>query len=435
MTDFTAPATRTVKVKVRHSIDCKHRNEGTEFRGCDCPKALSIYEGAGSGSNKLISAKTRSWAKAEDLAQEYRDRFNPDKQELKRLRAVKEAQQVSIEEAVSIYYGDMKVRQCSPGTIGMARSLFGHIDPETKAITKNGHLFNWLSTLTVNDRPTCVADLNPAHLTAWRSTWEFGDYTAAQRWGMVKGFLNFCEVQGWISVSPARKIRRLEYEKGSRTAIFTDHEYNRILEAVAQYAPENRPEETRKVWQQRLTTFVELLRWSGMAMIDAVQYRPELVDSDGVLQYRRKKTDILATVPLPQHLIVLLRDVPLEKDSVGTSMPFRMKHYSAHSDTVTWRKRLFKLFDLAGIKSVRTEQGTMRRPHPHMFRDTFAVGMLRHGAKLHTVSKMLGHSKTTITEQAYLPWCSELKEAHIADARKALAQATPKKSRLRVINR
>jgi integrase len=427
-------STRTVKVVVRHAADCKDKKKGHEWRGCKCRKSLRIYEGAGTGTNKTVSAKTRSWAKAEDLAQEFRDRFNPDKQELKRLRAVKEREQVTIEEAVALYCADMIVRLGDNGTVGMARSLFGHIDPETKAVNKNGHLFDWLSTLSVTDRPTSIADINPAHVTAWRSTWKFGDYTAAQRWGMVKGFFNFCETQGWIQVSPARKIRRLEYEKGSRTAIFTDDQYTKILESVAEYDPENRPEETRKVWQQRLTTFVELLRWSGMAMIDAVQFRPELVDGDGVLQYRRQKTDILATVPLPEHLIIMLRDVPMERDSFGPSMPFRMKHYTAHSDTVTWRKRLFKLFDLAGIKSVRTEQGTMRRPHPHMLRDTFAVSHLRHGAKLHTVSKMLGHSKTTITEQAYLPWCSELKEAHIADARKSLAQATPKKSRIRVIN-
>jgi integrase len=171
-----------------------------------------------------------------------------------------------------------------------------------------------------------------------------------------------------------------------------------------------------------------------MAMVDAVQFRPEQVDADGVLRYRRQKTDILATVVLPPHVIALLRNVPMERDSVGPSMPFRMKDYSAHSDTVTWRKRLFKLFDLAGIKSVRTERGTMRKPHPHMLRDTFAVWHLRQGAKLHTVSKMLGHSKTTITEQAYLPWVKELEEAHIIDARKSLAHAIPKAKDNRVVN-
>jgi integrase len=421
-----APITRTVKVVVRHSAKCKDKQEGETWRRCNCRKSLRIYEGGGSGKNRLVSAKTRSWEKAEDLAQEYLDSFDPDKQELKRLRAAKEREQVTIEEAVASYCADMIARLGDNGTVARAISLLGHIDPTTKAIKKNGHLFNWLYTLCAEKRPTYISDINPAHITAWRSTWKFGDYTAAQRWGMVRGFFNFCEIQGWIQASPARKLKRLKYEKGSRTAIFTDDQYSAILTAVLRYDPENVPALTRKVWQQRLTTFVELLRWSGMALIDAVQYRPELVDADGVLRYRRQKSGILATVVLPPHLVALLRSVPLERDSVGLSTPFRMKDFTAHSDTVTWRKRLFVLFALAGIESVRTERGTVRKPHPHMLRDTFAVWHLRHGAKIHTISKMLGHSNTAITERAYLPWVKELEQAHIEDARKSLAHGTSK---------
>jgi integrase len=171
---------------------------------------------------------------------------------------------------------------------------------------------------------------------------------------------------------------------------------------------------------------VELLRWSGMAQIDAVQYRPELVDADGVIRYRRQKTGELATVQLPEHVIALLRNVPLERDSVGSDHPFRMKDFTPHSDTVTWRKRLMKLFALAGIKEVRNELGKSRRPHPHMLRDTFAVWNLRHGVPLHAVAKMLGHSNPTTTAKAYLPWVKELEQATIAEARNALKKAAPK---------
>ena len=198
------------------------------------------------------------------------------------------------------------------------------------------------------------------------------------------------------------------------------------MDAVAIYEPDNVPEVTRKNWQQRLTTFVELLRWSGMALIDAIQFRPESVDADGVLRYRRQKTGELATMALPESLVAQLRNVPLERDSVDPSQPFRSKESASNSDARKWQHRLGQLFSLAGIESVRTERGTIRKPHAHMFRDTFAVWNLRHGAKLHTVSKMLGHSKTTTTERAYLPWVKELEEAHIADARKALANGTPK---------
>jgi len=55
----------------------------------------------------------------------------------------------------------------------------------------------------------------------------------------------------------------------------------------------------------------------------------------------------------------------MERDNVGDSMPFRMKNFTPHSDTVTWRKRLIVLFALAGIKQVRTERGTPQAAPAH----------------------------------------------------------------------
>ena len=134
------------------------------------------------------------------MAQEWLDSFDPEKQELKRFRAA-ENEQVRIEDAVALYCADMVARLGDNGTVGMARSLLGHIDPKTKAINKNGHLFDWLDSLPSGQRPTYVSEFTSAHITAWRASWKFGDYTGSQHQGMVKGFFNFCETQGWILAS------------------------------------------------------------------------------------------------------------------------------------------------------------------------------------------------------------------------------------------
>ena len=161
-----------------------------------------------------------------------------------------------------------------------------------------------------------------------------------------------------------------------------------------------------------------------MALIDAVQFRIELVDADGVLQYRRQKTGELATLPLPDRLPILLRDVPLERDSIGPAQPFRT-NAAVFSDTATWSRRLQHLFTLAGILEVRTENGRARKPHAHMLRDTFAVWNLRHGVSIFAVAKMVGHSDPTITAKAYAPFVKELQSATIAEGRKALAAGRP----------
>src|SRR5579872_5690605 len=197
---------RTVKVIVRHSADCKDKNRGSEWRKCDCRKAIIIYEGGGSGANRRISAKTRSWEKAEQAAHDIRDSWDPDKVELKQLRAKKQREQVRVEKAVSLYIQDLITRLGDNGTVRMARSLFGHVDGDSN-VKSNGRLFNWLDTLLPNERPVYIADFSPAHATAWRSSWDFNsDLTAANRWTMVKGFFQFCESQSWIADSPTRKL-------------------------------------------------------------------------------------------------------------------------------------------------------------------------------------------------------------------------------------
>lgn len=415
--------TITVRVFVRHSADCKFKKKGSDFRGCDCRKSLLIYEGDGSGKNKRESARTRSWEKAEERAQERRDDFDPAKQELKKLRDKKKNEQKPVAEAVALYIQDMAKRLGDNGTCAMARSLFGKVDPETYAVVKNGHLFNWLDRLSASERPAHIGDFSPALVTAWRATWDFrSDLTTANRWSMTKSFFNFCHAQSWIEQNPCTNLQRISVRKGNRTAIFSDQEYKNILGVIPKCVHENVPELTRGNWQRRLEIFVELLRWSGMAMVDGVLFRPDSVDADGVLRYRRQKTRELATVPLPNHVLRLLKDIPLERDSFSADQPFRT-NVLLNSDTARWSRRIDELFELAGITEVHTGIGTIRRPHPHMLRDTFAVWHLRHGAHLHTVSKMLGHSKTATTEKAYLPWVKELEDAHIADARRALSKA------------
>ncbi|MBI1874618.1 MAG: site-specific integrase [Acidobacteria bacterium] len=65
---------------------------------------------------------------------------------------------------------------------------------------------------------------------------------------------------------------------------------------------------------------------------------------------------------------------------------------------------MFKLADVEG--------------HPHMFRDTFAVELLKHGVSLETVSMLLGHASIKVTEKHYKPWVKTLQDKLEADAMK-----------------
>ncbi len=122
---------KTVNGMVRHSFGCKDRCRGNLWRKCRCPKSLLVYEGQGSGKNRRVSAKTRSWEQAEKRAQELRDSWDPEKVELKHLRAEKERQQVRLEEAVSLFLVDQMTRLGENGSVRNSRSLLGHVDAKT----------------------------------------------------------------------------------------------------------------------------------------------------------------------------------------------------------------------------------------------------------------------------------------------------------------
>ena len=149
-------------------------------------------------------------------------------------------------------------------------------------------------------------------------------------------------------------------DSGSRTAIFAAKQYEAVLGSVQDDAPENISAVTCAAWKERTAAFLELLRWSGMALRDAVPYRPEIVAADVVLRYRRQKTGELAAVRLRGYVVTLLCNVPLEKDSIGENQPFSMRNFTPHSDTVTRRKPLMKLFVQPRIPEVRDALGKVR---------------------------------------------------------------------------
>lgn len=71
------------------------------------------------------------------------------------------------------------------------------------------------------------------------------------------------------------------------------------------------------------------------------------------------------------------------------------------SAVADWQRSYRRLFELVGIKRA---DGSLKRCHPQMFRDTFAVEMLLAGVPLEQVSMLLGHKSIKVTEKHYAPW-------------------------------
>ena len=165
----------------------------------------------------------------------------------------------------------------------------------------------------------------------------------------------------------------------------------------------------------RLRVLTLLMRWSGLAIRDAVTLERSRLDKDDNLFLYRAKTGVPVYVPLPPDVAKQLRDVP-----PGLKPNPRYFFWSGNgqpkSAVADWQRAYRKLFKLAALKH---PDGAPKRCFPHMFRDTFAVENLLAGVTLGKVSLLLGHSSIKTTERHYAPFVKARQEQIVAAVKQA----------------
>ena len=150
--------------------------------------------------------------------------------------------------------------------------------------------------------------------------------------------------------------------------------------------------------QSAVRALILLMRWSGLAIQDAVRIpkRDFILDEQrGIYSVvtARQKTGTPVSVPLPP-------EVSKEILATSSSSPeyiFWTGKSKGRSQVIMWGSRYVRpLFEAAGVRS-----GHMVS---HRLRDTFAVDLLRKGVPLEEVSKLLGHTSIKTTEKHYAKW-------------------------------
>ena len=123
------------------------------------------------------------------------------------------------------------------------------------------------------------------------------------------------------------------------------------------------------------------MRWSGLRIRDAVTLERTRLHGDSLLLYQAK-TGTPVYVPLPSHLVEALRNVPAGPKP-NPRYFFWSGNGSPKSVVANWQRSYRRLFTRANNNR---PDGSARRCHPHMFRDTFAVEMLLAGVPIDQVS-------------------------------------------------
>jgi integrase len=211
------------------------------------------------------------------------------------------------------------------------------------------------------------------------------------------------------------------------TLPFTREQYAAILDATYIYDQSLQTVNRAEVSDQavRLRTLIQTMRWSGMAIRDTVTLRRDRLNQDNLLELRRAKSGTPITVPLPAGVAEDLRNTP-RGNAHHADYFFWSGRGRERSACGVWNRSFNRLWKLVSPPlDLRDRSGHAMRPHPHMFRDTFAVEFLIAGGSMRELATLLGNT-VRICEKHYTPFVPQLAEALNAKVRDSwAAQGAP----------
>lgn len=367
-----------ITIFVRHAEGCKY--SGEEFsRRCNCRKH---FRWTRNGTQYRQKAGTRSWEEAEEIKRQLQDQLAG-----RTVEATREDSVRAVSEAIDLFLKDKKVQGITPGVIKKYTLELGRL---SKFCERKGAY--------------TVQSITRELLTDFCSTWEGlypSSYTRAKVRERCRSFLRYCFECKWLERIPA--LPKIKIEEPP-TMPLTAKEYTRLLDAIHAANPRRwdgkmSTEGLTANTRARIRALFQLMRWSGLAIRDAVTLeRAEIRHDEAKGVYRvvtaRQKTGTHVSVPIPADVAEELLAVA----NGNARYVFWTGEGSGETIAKTWANRYVRpIFDAAKIPT----NGHMLS---HRLRDTFAVDLLEKGVPLEEVSKLLGHESIKTTEKHYAKW-------------------------------
>ena len=350
-----------VHIYTRHSPSCPQTDPG--YKRCRCLRWVSYTF---QGVQHRESTKARTWEQAVQFARGVELRYA----RIEAGEKPKAREPATVAQAVAAYLEDKRSQHIAPVTLQKLKHWF------------EGQLLKWCAETGIH----FLSDLNLNHLRQWRSTWKDGPLSSQKKQERLRGFLNFCQASGWIMENPARGLSKIKVTQRP-TDVFTEDEFEYIV-VTCGWIPNGK----------NLRALVLLMRWSGLSIRDAVTLEQARLNDQNQIFLYRAKTGTPVHVTIPPEVALELRMLPRIN---GGRYFFWTGNGTAKSVASQWQRSLRRLFSAVNL---RHADGTPKRAHSHMLRDTFAVSLLLHGVPLHDVSILLGHTSVKTTEKHYAPF-------------------------------
>ena len=282
---------------------------------------------------------------------------------------------LSVEDAMSRYFREESARGVSDETLKSFHKFLDRRRSEEYTPT----LIMWCEKHGIKTIDAITQDA----LKDWRAAWNVGAKTSRKQWERVRQFFRYANDAGWIETDPARKIRNvIDRNKDIPVTALNEVEVQKIFNACA---------------SAFLATFLETMLASGLAIVDAIQLRPDRLEGRYLI-LRRTKTGTPVKFPPPDNLVAKLNAMSLLEG--GFWFWNRKGEDSSHQTaTGNMRRRLRPIFENAGVDA-----------HPHQFRHTFVSRRLMKGMPIEMVADLLGDS-IKIVASTYSHWIADRQKA------------------------
>jgi site-specific recombinase XerD len=374
-----------VVIFVRHSTKngkpCRYA--GDEFaKKCDCRKHLRWRR---NGVQYRQKANTRSWAQAEQVKRELEDELSGKTAE----RAKREAEKAAADAATKLLADAIEVFITDKTTQGLSEGV----------ISGYKNMLDRLQTFCESRNIYTVRGLTAAVMTLFVKNWPTiypSSITRQKRRERLRSFLRYCFQCQWLERVPA--VTRFKVEIVPTLPLKAE-EFTRLLAHINTMDAKRWDGKTGTLAKTRdkLRALILLMRWSGLAIRDAVTLEREeiILGEDGVFRVVTSRTKTGTHVSVP--ILPAVAEEILALENSNPKYLFWTGKGKGETIANVWTVRYIRpLFDAAKVVC----NGHMVS---HRFRDTFATDLLEKGVPMEEVAKLLGNS-LRVCEKHYSAW-------------------------------
>ena len=207
----------------------------------------------------------------------------------------------------------------------------------------------------------------------------------------LSAFFNWLDNDYLLKKNPMKKVRQIKVNRTAKEYI-SDNDFKKLTGSLDRsYYSEHRD---YAMIMLMMDSGMRLGECSSLTVGDLNLTKRHLILRAEVTKGRKSRTVYFS----PRTEQILRRWIQFKDRYVESDYLFPVKHSGAHVEVSTFETNFKKYLRRAGINEKIT---------PHCLRNNFAKRCLMNGMDVFSLSKILGHSSVTVTEQAYLDLTDE----------------------------